>query len=238
MSGRFRMIGHIAIVALLFAGLIAHSAGALAQSSPTTEPTALEIVQAFWKLEVQGARLTPDGYSKTAGFFVDSELPRVYVMRLVVVSNGGIKENKLERSPDRAVFYNTFYEHGQIDSALRFNRTPERTAEGAWIKGGLVRYIVVLTDTQWEFDGISSKQVLVPKQWLIQTPPCDVHVTIDTAIRYVTEMREKATVPEARQNATRTLVILKRLRAWEESTLSKKRRNPHADAEPRGVRPK
>jgi hypothetical protein len=187
----------------LFVSLVIVTSLSVAQSS-VTQRTPLEVVQQFWSLESQGARLTPEGWEKTAKFFEDPDPPPMSVLHFRVVSrNSKIDENKSERHPNRALVYVAFRELGEIQADLHFTPAPTRTLDGAWIKDSMARYVLVLTDRHWETDGVSTREVPGPAEWLIRAKPSDIYVSVDAAIRYVTEMQKRAKSNTVRQNAAR-----------------------------------
>jgi hypothetical protein len=60
--------------------------------------------------------------------------------------------------------------------------------------------------------GEISRQAGGPGQWRIEGPVPEPHLTVDTAIRYVAELRASVKDPAIRRNADNTLAALKRLR--------------------------
>lgn len=84
---------------------------------------------------------------------------------------------------------------------------------------GLIReginadYALVLTDKHRELgpDRHESKEVSGVREWRIENTPSFATITLATAIRYVTEMRDKTTDPTIKKNADHTLAKLKTL---------------------------
>jgi hypothetical protein len=90
---------------------------------------------------------------------------------------------------------------GRIDATLRYTRS------GSHYDKSAVIYHLVLTDRHWEFglDGITEKEESGPRAWRIENPEPLLWITVDTAIRYVKEAREKTTDPTIKKSADQTL---------------------------------
>src|SRR5689334_9603531 len=71
--------------------MIAPGQSARAQLKPPKE-----IVEEFWKLEVEGSRLTPQGWLTTAGFFVHPIPPSLQEPLVVVAKDFGVSQAKLD----------------------------------------------------------------------------------------------------------------------------------------------
>ena len=122
-----------------------------------------------------------------------------------------------EKKENRAEFYIYFHNYyGDLDSAMRFKRAPTVAPDGGIIKqGGTVEYTLVLTDKHLEFrpDAREPKEVTCAPEWRIEKPQPQVRpmVNLATAIRYVTEVRDKTKDPVVKKNADQTLAKLKKL---------------------------
>lgn len=55
-------------------------------------------------------------------------------------------------------------------------------------------------------------------QWKFETPSTTIYLTKEAAIRYVTEEKNAATDPVIKQNASKTLVALQRVRRADKTT--------------------
>ncbi len=193
------------------------SCSAVAQSNSSETP--LQVIQKFWGLEVQGGRLTPEGRDGAAKFFEDRRPPGMGLLRFHVISNDWkMDENKIEAASDRAVFYVAFTEYGEIREDLEFIRNPTHTADGVWIKETDARYVLVLTDRHWEFTDDGPREIRGVKEWLIRDGGHDVIVSLDTAIRYVSNIYKESNRAVVRKNAARTLIVLRRLKESERTT--------------------
>jgi hypothetical protein len=106
---------------------------------------------------------------------------------------------------DRAEFYVEYIELGRIDPAEGrfFPLPPLKVRAGFW---------VTKTKRSGLRSGGASNQVEEPAEWRIAGSVPEPHVTVDTAIRYTTELRATATDVGIRKNADKMLAALKRLR--------------------------
>jgi hypothetical protein len=192
--------------------LVFAATAAFAQAPAPSPKQPLEVVKRFWTLETAGKRLMPGGWRETASFFVrPSPPPREKVIH--VVWHDSVAENSRGRTAHRAEVYAAFVNLGRLDSSLRFVQAPERTVDGSLIGVTMEKFVVVLTDKYWEVgaDG-RLKEAAGAEEWRIQESPPDLYITVEAAIRYVTQEREQAKDPVVKKNANRTLAALKRVR--------------------------
>jgi len=169
-----------------------------------------EIVEQIWKLATEGELLTPEGWRRYSGLFLHPEPPPGNKV-IRIVSNAWGVEGALAKGSDMEVVVD-YAEAGQIDSKLRYTPPPPTTS----FKTGLI-YHFVLAPTHWTMlmsDGkvVTGKEERTgPPDWHItgsQGPPW---TTVNTAIRYVLEMRQKTTDPLIKKNADQTLAKLMKL---------------------------
>jgi hypothetical protein len=71
-------------------------------------------------------------------------------------------------------------------------------------------YNLLLTEKHWELGAKegSVHEITGPAEWRIEGQQPQPHVTVDTAIRYVTDLRDKAANPVTKKNATRAIAAL------------------------------
>jgi hypothetical protein len=95
---------------------------------------------------------------------------------------------------------------GSFDSALRYIPNSKTGTDG-----NIGVYHLILTDKHWEHgaDG-SAKEVTGPLHWKIDGPLTRRWTTVEAAIRYVTQMRDKSSDALVKQNADKTIEILQR----------------------------
>jgi len=128
-----------------------------------------------------------------------------------IVSNGwGVDHSAV--SNDTAEVDMEYADAGTIDASLSYSPPPRSEA----YKTALVFHLV-LAPTHWTMfrtDGkaITSKEERTgPTEWQIEEPAGLPWTTVNTAIRYVLEMRDKSTDPVIERNADDTLAKLLKL---------------------------
>jgi hypothetical protein len=172
-----------------------------------------EVLQEFVKMELGGARLSAEGRRKTERFFVHSSGLSQDGKILVFSDDYEFHEKAVtENRAELYVFFRDFY--GQIDPKLRFELAAAYSPSHMLIKhGGTVDYSLVRTNKTSRLDpGVEEpKEATGPEEWRIEHAPLNYTTSLATAIRYVTEMREKATDPVIKKNAEQTLTKLKKL---------------------------
>lgn len=163
-------------------------AGGLA---PAQAPSPRDVLEHFCELDAAGEQITPGGWEKIAALFVKPGTPRqseVTVVRDFVVSRPLIEKG-------RAEFYVEYIELGRIDVAtIRFSNP---LPNGIKVRAGF--YVV-----QQSKPGSGGAPV-----WRIEGPVPEPHLTVETAIRYVTELRDRTKDPRLKRNANRTLTSLR-----------------------------
>jgi hypothetical protein len=172
----------VVVVVAVFSGLVRASA-----KSPK------DIVEQFVKMNVEGTRLTPQGWHDADALFgKPSEPPQPKVIVVIAwryaVSDWPTKENTAE-------FYMGYEEVGRLNtSSLHF--APSSSGDVMW---SFSKYAVVLANLplEWRIDGVQ---------------PTEMHLTADAAIRYVNQMRTKISDPTIQKNADQTLDKLSRFR--------------------------
>ncbi len=152
--------------------------------------------------------MTPEGWRKAAIFFVHPGSPPQ--KKTIALTSGKYQCSAGERwvKGNQAEIANGCFDLGRIDHALRYAPPDPRYYKIAVI------YHLLLTDKHWEIgpDGVAEKQVTGPLAWRIENAEPIFWLTVETAIRYVTEMRDKTTDPAIKKNAEQTLAKLKKLR--------------------------
>ena len=128
----------------------------------------------------------------------------------IVSNNWGIEHSSV--SNDTAEVVLEYWEAGTVDASLKYS-PPPRTGS---YKTAMVFHLV-FAPTHWTMfksDGkaITGKEERTgPMEWQIQEPLSLPWTTVNTAIRYVLEKREKATDQVIRKNADKTLAGLLKL---------------------------
>lgn len=167
-----------------------------------------EVVDELWRMAAKGDLLTPDGWSKASGFFT-APMPFSGDKVIRVMSNdwGPAYEYKSkDNSTDVELGY---IDMGKIDSKLNYT-APQKTE---FVKTGFLYHLVAVPaySTMSSASGQVSKKPVGARFWQIQGSPGLPWTTVNTAIRYVLEMREKTSDPTIKKNADETLAKLLRL---------------------------
>jgi len=159
----------------------------------------------FCTAETEGKGLTHDGWKQLTAFFV-RPLPwrkdKIHIAKDFVVSDAAIEGSKAD-------LYVEYIDLGELDSSLRYtNDVPGGSIEVR------VGYKLVLGNKYWKFeDGeADTKEATGRTKWRIDDLHPDQWITVDTAIRFLTDTLDTATDEVIRRNAMRSLAALKRLR--------------------------
>jgi len=202
------------LILTVAAVLLSANVSAMPQKSAYQTQSPGPVVEDFIKLELEGTRLAPQGWHKTAAFFVRSGPPPANLNILIVSARHELSERRIS-STETQVDLNFDHFYGTLDPALRFQRAPDSAPGGAIIKDGLsasFRLVLASRYSEHESDGQPSKEVTTAPTWRIDPFQAGVLLDLRAAIRYVTEMRGKATGPVVRKNADATLAILNTLK--------------------------
>jgi len=179
-----------------------------AQSSSPQDNLPKNVVEQFCKIDAAGERLTPAGWHRADAFFVRPGPPAEDAT--VSIMEGDFFVGTPQVNGDTATVGVEYLELGHLDSSMRFVWA---TSPYSPIK---IRafYTVVLTDRHWELgsDASGPREVKGPVAWRIRDFQSESVVTVDTAIRYVTETRDKSTDPDLKRNADATIAVLKKLK--------------------------
>jgi hypothetical protein len=193
------------IISFVVLGAIA-SSGQIANHNSGKTPQ--EIVNRLWKLATEGGLLTDDGWRRVSGMFA-KQVPSPGNDLILVVSNSWAVHQESVQG-DSAEVIVSFEDAGQIDSLLRY--TPPKET-GAFKTGKL--FHLKLAPSHWQTYGPDGKTVAKemtgPSGWQIADSQGVPWTTVNTAIRYVLEMRRKTSDPAVKANADATLTKLLQL---------------------------
>ncbi len=184
----------------------------LAQAPGDQGKSPRDVVNDFVRMDLEGSRLSPQGWRKAAHFFVRSGSPPENTSILVVSDNYELKEDVLSTTHAQ-VDLNFDYLYGRLDSTLHFQQEQGGPSNGSVIKSGLsARFKLAYTDKYWELesDDQTLKEVTAAPEWRIEDFQTFLFIDLRTAIRYVTEMGDKTTNPTIKKNADATLATLKK----------------------------
>lgn len=196
----------------LIAVVIVAVCAALGQISARPAPDGAEqVVQDFWVSQIHGRTLTRDGWLTASRFFIRPFLPGSAPKILIIPNDHGWGIQETARAEDWADVEVGTIEIGWLDSALRFERSSQLVETRT-----LIRFDVVRTTKHWELApsyGVMGPAISGPPAWRIACAASNgPWVTLDTAIRYVTEQRAVSKSAVIRKNAEETLAALEKLK--------------------------
>jgi hypothetical protein len=129
---------------LAFAAILTLASLALAQSDTEAAKSPKEVMREFVKLELEGARLTPEGRRKTASFLILPSTAPPYPINIVSDKFDVHEIPSAKNNPRLNVYFP--YLHGQLDSALRFKEALHVTPGNGLMREGInAEYDLVLT---------------------------------------------------------------------------------------------
>ena len=179
--------------------IAALSASAQSPAQPSVSPRAL--VERFCRLDWEGGLLTPAGAA-------DAEPLLVSPYTWSPTQGFRVVDSYAVRGRDQiAVDYQVW---GEVESSLRFVRL-----EGLMANRPVMtqEYVGTVLTPRSQERGPGGPNAVVKgsvTRRIVAVPPVP-HVSVDTALRHVTAMRERSSDPALRENATRTLAALRRL---------------------------
>lgn len=194
--------------------------------SPSLGKSPKEIVEAFYKMEYAGGRLTDGGWYQAAEFFVKpSPPPKQLYVAVHAQSNPVFHLDPLYKETNRALVHgSTSSGLGQLDPSGRFTPValprlidkmghPVKNLEPP-LYGPLKmlsNYELVLTGTHWEFGpNRELREVKGNPEWRIEAFDFQPQVSPDAAIRYLTKLRDESKNEMVKANATKSIQMLSR----------------------------
>jgi hypothetical protein len=173
-----------------------------------------EVLQRFWKMETSGSRLTPGGWYRAAEFFSDRPSPQPQSKVIFVVSNDcSLNTTSVTVNKAELYFYCRYFR--KLNPKLQLeNPSGPAPDRGPVLAGMWIPYKLALSDERWELapSRVDMQEVKGAPEWRIDGFQTSYFLSIETAIRYLAEIRTKSTDPVIKQNADKTTAILKRLR--------------------------
>jgi hypothetical protein len=167
-----------------------------------------EVITLLWMMGTQGELLTQKGWNEASESFFTKPAPPSGNKIIFIRSNGWPLPwgKTIGNTAEIDIGYG---DAGQIDSSLRY--TPPKPTRA--IKTG-VFYRLVYVRTHWtqrsfhKNGKMEEKEMIGPMEWQIDGSPEQPWTTVNTAIRYVLEVRDKTNNPVIRRNADRTITEL------------------------------
>jgi hypothetical protein len=180
---------------------------AVAQAPQSNGKATEQVVRQYEKLIADGAFLTLEGWKKASRIFVRSN-PYPKDGEVLLTSQAGLIGENWVRG-DRAEAERKWTDfRGSIDSSLRY-KPAMPTID---IIPAILDYSLVFTNRHVDIEeGGTTREVLGTWEWKIEGPQSERWATVEKAIIYVMEMRDKSDDPTVKRNANRTIAILKRL---------------------------
>ncbi|MGB6874392.1 MAG: hypothetical protein WBD87_00015 [Candidatus Acidiferrales bacterium] len=185
------------------------STGTLPSLQPIGKPleSASEIARQFIDLE---SRLTPDRWGQLAKFFAETPKPLWDHATIVDVVGTGASANG--DSAEAEVSTNSL---GELDSSMRLSKYPQfrqpldGSSASACFGDDRFGFDLLLSTEHWETakDG-TVEELNGPLAWRVEGGFFGPLLNLDTAIRYVTQTRDKTSDPAVKMNAAKTLRIL------------------------------
>lgn len=190
----------VAIICLMVGGAIR----SVSQSDRPDAQAQKEVVERFIKVEIEGGRITPQGWQEARKLFVRSS-PYVLRPKIFVIGKSYTVWDPMKVSGKPAVVVE-IAPIGQIDAQLRFAPPARRYYKNSR------DFTLAFTERRWELGakGEVSKEVMEPSaRWLIDEPNDTLMLTVNSAIHYVGELRDATSDQTIKKNADVTLAKLK-----------------------------
>jgi|SRR5215813_3895633 len=180
--------------------------GLYAQAPITLSPD--KVVERLWSMATAGELLTPAGWKNARSFF-EHPLPSPHKTFVVVSNSYGVTPAAVQGNTAKLMVW--CENVGTVDSQLRFTPAPPAPA----YKGGY-GYTLVFSPKTVQMFGPDGKTPIEEgkgtPEWKIDASPLELFTTVNTAVRYVLEQRERTTDPSVKANADKTLRALLKYR--------------------------
>lgn len=206
---RMKQITSTGIALILFVAVLsAQSSQPLDTAKrPIEGRSRTEVVDELWRMATEGELLTPEGWSEACKLYTNpTPFPGNKVILIMSNSWGLSSEHRLKN--ETVAVELGYTDVGKIDSLLRF--TPSPKAE--FMKTVLSYNVVAVPAFYWMTgpDGKTpvEKKFVGYRVWQIEGTLGLPWTTVNTAIRYVLEVRNKTADPIIKKNAEQTLAEL------------------------------
>lgn len=191
-------------------------------SEPSKSPT--EVIQAYRQMDAAGGRLNVSGWYGASTFFLKpGRTPQSAA--IMVIDGERVDHHRI--NGNKAEVQVPCSEVGQIDSEARFTSVvypplvdhtgrPPRVPGTPQLHGPefvIPVYELVLTDTYWEFGPgrEGPREVKGHLEWRIEHFEFEPRVTIEAAVRYLTQLRDESSSEIIKRNAEKSIAALRRL---------------------------
>jgi hypothetical protein len=190
-----------AILFVLFFGTAAIFAQTRPNSGPPPTPPRDLVEEIIWNMAISGELLTAAGWDRASGYYIQpGPVPKDRSFDVISNNCGFSGESKMG---DSAEVDMGFTDAGRIDSTLRYSPPlPARNYKTEMV------FRLVLTPSYIRNFGPDGKELerktTSGSIWKIEGP-LKRWTTVNTAIRYVLEMRNKSNDPVIKKNADETI---------------------------------
>jgi hypothetical protein len=191
----------VAFATFALAGYASNGSG---QTPGFPERTPKEVVERLWNMAARGELLTTSGWDEATKIFTKpGSQPEKGAIR-VYSDYFGVNFSSVDGTS--AVVDMEYADAGLIDTNLRY--TPPKQSQATKTS---FRYHLVSVQGYGVMYGADGKTIVQKKEipgasaWQIEGPPPDPWITVNAAIRYVLEMRNKTSDPAVKVNADATL---------------------------------
>lgn len=195
------------VLALIVA--IACATTASSQTSGCIDDAPAKNIELLWAMAARGELLTPEGWHRASGYFAKPN--EQHDDKVVEVMSGYYGLNSYSNDGKVATVDMEFTDAGKIDSSLHYTPPKETEAYKTAFRYKLVAGPAYITWYGPDGKTVQKKEIPGEKAWLIDSPPPRPWATVNAAIRYVLEMRNKTNDPIIKKNADETLAILLRM---------------------------
>jgi hypothetical protein len=177
------------------------------QPAGTVQESPSDVAKHFIALE---GRLMPSQWDKVANFFAETPKPKWDHANIVDIVGTGVDTSG--SFGEAEVSTNSL---GKLDSSMRLSNYPSMRlplappSASACFGDDRFGFSLLLSDKHWEIgaNGIV-KELAGPPAWRIEDTSFEPLLTLDTAIRYVSQVRDRAAASVVKSNAAKTLRIL------------------------------
>ena len=189
------LIGILVFVAAAFCN-------AQSSSRPTKSPKT--VVEEFWKMDTEGGRLTDGGWRAADLFFARPIEPPKERIICVIYGDFAVRDPTV-KDDTAEVIVGTAGTLWKIDPQMRLGTCSDQEKD-FWLNK------LVLTHKHWEFgpDHRTLKEVGNAPEWRLEKESNYVYLTVGTAIRYLSQVRDSTTHPATKKNAEQALSVLRR----------------------------
>lgn len=206
MTRRFRNT-NLRSIRFFVLGLLGILPWAISRGQDKT-PSAKQILEQFCKLDAEGASLTEEGRAQVSSLLLRP--PASPPRKFLVIKDYAVGPAEVVGTSAKA--YVEYIELGVLDSSPRFADLPKPFSPGP-IK---VRkeYELKLSESYSEAEpNRKTSKTSGALQWKIERTPSEPRITVDTAIRYVTNLRDHAPDSKGKDRAEAALKSLQRQKA-------------------------